>query len=53
LAQYESNLKNRSGEIIGEFVYYGMTGQLKRIINPQIHEENAIYLQFNFDGILL
>lgn len=36
-----------------EHVYFGIEEQLKRIINPSLHKNNILDLQFNFDGLPL
>ena len=36
-----------------EFVYFGIADQLKKSINPSLHLDNTIKLQFNVDGLPL
>lgn len=36
-----------------EFVYFGIADNLKRTVNPAIHEDKCLLLQFNVDGLPL
>ncbi|KAJ8672667.1 hypothetical protein QAD02_017210 [Eretmocerus hayati] len=37
----------------GEFVYFGISDHLKATVNPKLHKNQILKLQFNFDGIPL
>ncbi|KAJ8666968.1 hypothetical protein QAD02_008630 [Eretmocerus hayati] len=37
----------------GEFVYFGISDHLKKIVNPKLHKNRKLKIQFNFDGIPL
>ena len=36
-----------------EFIYFGISDQLKKLINPSLHLDNSLKLQFNVDGLPL
>ena len=36
-----------------EFVYFGISDQLKKLINPSLHLDNILKLQFNVNGLPL
>lgn len=44
---------NSAHEIGSKFVYFGMTEQLQRLVNPDIHNTKILKLQFNVDGLPL
>lgn len=46
-------VRNSSGEVEGKFVYFGIRQNLQRLINPSLHEDRNIALQFNIDGLPL
>ncbi|CAD6203105.1 GSCOCG00009735001-RA-CDS, partial [Cotesia congregata] len=37
----------------GEFVYFGITENLKKCVNPELHEVRHLQLLFNIDGLPL
>lgn len=47
------DIENFIENVDGQFVYFGITGNLKKTINPAVHEVNSIELIFNVDGIPL
>lgn len=53
-ANYEiKKFRSNDGAIIGEFVYFGITADLRRSVNREIHQTNILNLQINCDGLPL
>ncbi|KYN20014.1 hypothetical protein ALC57_07643, partial [Trachymyrmex cornetzi] len=42
-----------NGCSVGEFVYFGIAKHLQRTVNPEIHENETLYLKINIDGLPL
>lgn len=48
--QYDIEINEQDAS---EFVYFGISEQLKRIVNPSLHNDHIIYLLVNVDGLQL
>jgi len=48
-AQYDIEINEQDAS---EFVYFGISEQLKRIVNPLLHNDHIIHLLVNVDGLL-
>lgn len=49
-AQYDIEINEQDAS---EFVYFGISEQLKRIVNPLLHNDHIIHLLVNVDGLQL
>lgn len=49
-AQYDIEINEQDAS---EFVYFGISEQLKRIVNPSLHNDHIIHLLVNVDGLQL
>ena len=47
------NINGINENVEGDFVYFGIAEQLRKTVNPDIHEDGILQIQFHVDGLSL